>query len=96
VLNRPEVVGAADDLLRQEESCRQLAVGPRRAHYDSEGPVVEPDFERLFGRRAIDVYCPRRPADANDVERSRHVGHPVHLTAEPALKAECWYSGCIV
>ncbi len=53
MLDRPQIVRAPDDALRQQESRRELTIGARRPHDDGKRPPVQADFERLFSRHAI-------------------------------------------
>ena len=78
--DRAEIVGARNDPLGQQESRGQLAIRAGRAHDHRERAVVQPDFEGLLGRRAIDLrgaLAARHPDDADGAER---LGHGHHLT----------------
>ena len=68
MFDRPQIVASIDDLLAQEKSGRELAIGARRAHDDGERSAVQPDFERFFRRRAIRVRAPLSGPDPNDLD----------------------------
>ena len=76
----PTSSGSGDDALRQEKAGGQLAIGARRAHDHRERPAVQPDFERLFDRRAVGVFRADRALDADDVDRPDRLGHGAHVT----------------
>ena len=80
VRDRADFVRSGDDALRQEKAGGQLAIGARRAHDHRERPAVQPDFERLFDRRAVGVFRADRALDADDVDRPDRLGHGAHVT----------------
>jgi hypothetical protein len=53
VRDGPEVVGARNHALGEQEPSGQLAIGAGRPHDHRERVVVQPHLERLLGRRAI-------------------------------------------
>ena len=85
------LVGAAHDLLGEEEAGREIAVGARRPHRDDEGLTVQPDGQRRLRGGAILGPRPLAVAHPLDLDRSPGAGHAAILpcgSAEAAAKAE--------
>ena len=80
--DRAEIVGARNDPLGQQESRSQLAIRAGRAHDDREPAAVQPDFERLLGRRAIDLRGAIAARHADHTDGAERFGdrHDPHLT----------------
>ena len=93
VLDRPEVVAAADHALGEQKPGRQLAIGARRAHDHRERAIVQTDLERLLGRRAVGVGAALAPANADDVDGAQRLGHRHHLTRYDAVHGQAHTAG---
>jgi len=78
VLDEAEIMSTLHHTLGQQEAGSQIAVGTRRAHDDSERPIVQAYFEWLLGRRPINP-CRARPAPhEGDINVAKYFGQPAH------------------
>src|SRR5439155_3008335 len=88
VLDRPEIVRRREHAFRQQESRRELAVGPGCPHDDRERLVVQPDFERLFSGRAIAIVGAHAGPDSGDAYAVKGFGHGAHCNYRMLVMAD--------
>ena len=79
VRDRAEVVGACNHAFGEQEPGGQLAIGAWRPHDHRERLIVQTDFERFLGGRAIGLRGARGAAHADHANRSQRIGHRVIL-----------------
>ena len=75
----PEIVGAGDDALGEQEAGGELAVGARGPHDHRERLAVQPDFERFLGGGESDSRRARPPRTRTTSTDRSALGHGVIL-----------------
>src|SRR4051812_27052814 len=78
VFDRAEIVGGFEDAFREKETGGKLAIGAGRAHDDGKRPVVQADFERLFGRGPIAIGQANAVPDPHHIDAAKRLGHEAH------------------